>query len=287
MEFFLHASCRALLLTDKIMDTYEKKYNEALERAKQLHSEDCSAENKDTCEFIFPELRESEDERIRKFIKDELMCLRVGEKDSDRDKELLNAIAWLEKQKEQKPCDNCNEHEIGYRRGLKVGYQQALDEQKPAEWSEEDEKMLLSIINAFRNGTVSTIGQEQWLKSLPKRFNLQPIQEWSEEDEKIRIGLIATLRGFGANTSTNSTSRNYTFPREIEWLKSLRPQNHWKPSEVCYGAKGDPDPAGVLKPTKEQMEALQRAIDACECEWAYEDTELRSLLADLKKLTHE
>ena len=60
------------------------------------------------------------------------------------------------------------------------------------EWSDEDEKMLLSIINAFRNGTVSTIGQEQWLKNLPKRFNLQPKQEWSEE-EKDKLNSIARL----------------------------------------------------------------------------------------------
>lgn len=38
------------------------------------------------------------------------------------------------------------------------------------------------------------------------------------------------------------------------------------------------------KPTEAQIEALQHAIDACEDEWAYEDTELRSLLNDLKKL---
>lgn len=41
---------------------------------------------------------------------------------------------------------------------------------------------------------------------------------------------------------------------------------------------------GHWKPTEEQMEALQRAIDACESEWDYQDDELRSLLNDLKKL---
>ena len=38
------------------------------------------------------------------------------------------------------------------------------------------------------------------------------------------------------------------------------------------------------KPTEEQMEALQHAINACESEWAYQDDELRSLLNDIKKL---
>lgn len=57
------------------------------------------------------------------------------------------------------------------------------EKQKPAEWSEEDKKMLLSIINAFRNGTVSTIGQEHWLKSLPERFK-NPACRFYKEDEK-------------------------------------------------------------------------------------------------------
>lgn len=63
-------------------------------------------------------------------------------------------------------------------------FQSSYSQQKSAEWSEEDKKMLLSIINAFRNGTVSTIGQEQWLKSLPERFNLEPKSVWCDEDEK-------------------------------------------------------------------------------------------------------
>ena len=34
------------------MDTYEKKYKDALERAKQLHTEDGSVESRDTCEGL-------------------------------------------------------------------------------------------------------------------------------------------------------------------------------------------------------------------------------------------
>ena len=57
----------------------------------------------------------------------------------------------------------------------------------------------------------------------------------------------------------------------------------WKPSEVCYGAKGDPDPAGVWKPSKEQMEELYNAfythsVGAKSCDV------LESLYNQLKKL---
>ena len=42
----------------------------------------------------------------------------------------------------------------------------SLCPQSKQEWNKEDEKMLQSIIKDFRAGKVSTIGQEQWLKSL-------------------------------------------------------------------------------------------------------------------------
>ena len=61
--------------------------------------------------------------------------------------------------------------------GVELARDNRYKENRITEWSEDDKKMLLSIINAFRNGTVSTIGQEQWLKSLPERFNLQPMQK--------------------------------------------------------------------------------------------------------------
>ncbi len=91
---------------------------------------------------------------------------------------------------------------------------------------------------------------------------------WSEEDERILNGLISSLARIGANTRTDSTSINYTFPREINWLKSLKgrvqPQNRWKPS-------------------KEQMSQLK---------WiAHQNAdniigkELMTLYEDLKKLT--
>lgn len=224
---------------------------------------------------LIPELAESEDERIRKELKEAFEAYDI--------ESMWNGIpirsifAWLEKQKEQKPAEFTH-HEIDESLCDAVTHQMEDDgdiddfvrrgiddialkyaelgakwqkEQKPAEWSDEDKKMLLSIINAFRNGTVSTIGQEQWLKSLHKRFNLQPKPEWSEEDED-RIRQIERIAQQAGCTQK--------LQEEIhDWFKSLRP--HRKPSEVCYGPKGDPDPAGVWKPSKEQMEAFKKYIE--------------------------
>jgi len=55
-------------------------------------------------EYLFPELKESEDERIRKWIIDDIRYNMNNESlnNSEYKKEAEKAIAWLEKQGEQK-----------------------------------------------------------------------------------------------------------------------------------------------------------------------------------------
>ena len=86
---------------------YEQKYNEVLERAKEelrvCGSQDCDAA-KQIFRF-FPELKESEDERIRVGI---IALLKFGLEDGSAIAPGFNetkeqALAWLEKQGEQKP----------------------------------------------------------------------------------------------------------------------------------------------------------------------------------------
>lgn len=97
-----------------------KAYDEALERARKLNNGkdvDVGA-GTTTCEYIFPELQESEDERIRKFICSIIDNLEpkdfVGVKK-------MNVIAWLEKQKEQKPILEVFGFKIGDAVRLKDG----------------------------------------------------------------------------------------------------------------------------------------------------------------------
>lgn len=79
---------------------YEKKYKDALERAKKLQETCDSTAVVGWCEYLFPELAESEDERIRKgLIKAVSFMLKGGVlKDTDVTRE--EALAWLEKQKD-------------------------------------------------------------------------------------------------------------------------------------------------------------------------------------------
>ena len=88
--------------------TIEEKaraYNEALEKAKKLQETCDSQAVVGWCEYLFPELVESEGEKIRKWcISHFKECINVI-KDNDEYKEYLSnkVLAWLEKQTEQKP----------------------------------------------------------------------------------------------------------------------------------------------------------------------------------------
>ena len=124
---------------------YEQKYKEALERAKKLHNEDCGGcvDGCKVClENIFPELKESEDEKIRKWLIDAIESYHLVSPIGYETKMCKKALTWLEKQ-------------------------------KPVKWSEEDERMLSNIIEDFGNGKTSNILQEYWLKILKKRMEEQ------------------------------------------------------------------------------------------------------------------
>lgn len=127
---------------------YEKKYNEALERARALWREAIEKEYvndylKDY-ETIFPELRESEDEMTRNeiiaFI--EQAIHRGGGTPIPKEKE-DKWIAYLEKQKEKKPNIEICPHSI------KSKSYSMQKEHKSAEWSEEDENKLYQVMETL------------------------------------------------------------------------------------------------------------------------------------------
>lgn len=151
---------------------------------------------------------------------------------------------------------------------LKVGVK--LKEQ-PAEWSEEDRKMLFKIMDYLKvdrdehpertriNDMLS------WLIKIPNRFYPQSKQEWDEEDTWKRKELIQYLEEKGDYRTVWMTWLKSLRPQPkqgwseeeerhlynaieavkyvydisegtngfkcVKFLKSLRPQLHWRPSE--------------------------------------------------------
>ena len=79
---------------------YEKKYKDALERARQFSEHPLQEDSSNIVEYIFPELRESKDEKIRqKFIKLVKMSNEVGGFALHK-WEADEMLAWLKKQGE-------------------------------------------------------------------------------------------------------------------------------------------------------------------------------------------
>ena len=174
-----------------------KAYDEALEKARIWKDKSGMPKDKQSIlDDIFPELKESEDERIRKAL------IRFHKSTIDIDGiKGADVIAWLEKQGEQKS-----------QRMISAEAKEALYD-KP-EWSEEDEEMLKLAIKSCEQ-----CGNEYayyWLKSLKDR--VLPNQEWSEEDEKMIEAALQFAHEYGRHGLWC-------------WLKSLRPQNKWKPSD--------------------------------------------------------
>lgn len=86
---------------------YKKAYEDAIERAKGIYNENPSSSTaKFVCGQIFLELKESEDERIRKEIINYLLNEQHNVKQlTPRTNEFEDWIAYLEKQKEKQPAE--------------------------------------------------------------------------------------------------------------------------------------------------------------------------------------
>ncbi len=239
---------------------YEKAYKQALERARKLYNEAMANDyvsDMEDYEQIFPELKESKDEKVRKailkLVKQSVLLNSMVQK---------SMISWLERQGERKPTE-WSEHQhklLNYAISMtddtevKCFLESLRNTGSNTGWSEEDEMMLECVL-----GKISDLGTgemcKDWLKSIKDRVQPQSKQDWSEEDSAMMNLLIEELNSIAKH---NGCLKQYE--PEINWLKSLKP-NHWKPS-------------------KEQMEALEDAISCRALPWE----QLGTLYNDLKKL---
>ena len=210
-------------------------------------------------EILVPELKESEDERVRKELYAVINDLILP----DDQKARFNG--WLEKQKEQ----------------------------KPVEWSEEDKKML-EVCSQYIGNTIPADYDEEeftvkdcrnWLKSLPERFNLQPKQEWSEEDEAIYNAFICEV----VNEKMSPTVGQVKWFSGIrDRLKSLRPQpkQEWSEedeekmnsiSEIIEHCVIIPYSGGKLTVSKEYKNELQCFLKSLRPSWKPSEEQIYSL----------
>ena len=178
-----------------------KRYDEAIERAESIYNETAipSATTKGICTYIFPELKESEDERIRGNII-ATIHLYYGEPLEDEAKEM---IAWLEKQGEHSKFingiqvrDKVTRNEDGVLVNLsqlnRVANKQG--EQKPSEWREEIEAAisLLKYIAEEQEKDYCQHNANALRKAAQYLESIRPQNTWKPSEEQIEALESAT-----------------------------------------------------------------------------------------------
>ena len=223
-----------------------KAYDEALKDIKVIYP-DLKGDVKFVVEQAFPELKESEDERIKKTAIKILkgVANRVFEYESvskesvlaDLEKQKETGIQWLKSDNVKNP-DKPYIDKAGmfYTTDGRMCHVSEIERQKEPE-----------------NVSATTMIPSCWTE---KQKEQNP-SEWSEEDEKMCSAILQDL----ANIKV--AFPKVSIQEEFDWLKSLRPHPHWKPSE-------------------EQMESLKRAAEYDF--YAGNGATLRILYNDLKKL---
>ena len=292
---------------------------EAIKRIKEWNLDDGTME---VLSAAIPELKESEDDRIKKAIVNHLLELSKSRVNLMTKATYENWIAWLEKQGEQKPkfrvgdtikCKyddrqftiksvDLDEGTYTYIQkgcGNDIDYADEefeLVEQEPA-WSGEDKEnisMLIDLVESKEESMEVKIELSAWLKSLKDRIQPQSKQEWSEEDEKILNSIIEDVMPCGECPDyPTDEEREYFYEgnRKVDWLKSLK--NRITPTnkndfDRGYDVGISAAQFNQWKPTEEQLEALEWSLgDYRNVIFEERHDTLTSLYNDLKKLKGE
>ena len=284
-----------------------KAYDEAIRKAKITLDccDSASIATKNTVYDIFPELKESEDERIRGAIIDHL-----------KDNNLTEWAAWLKKQ--GKPSDK--EMKTLLRTEYEKGRADAIAEMQK-DWSEEDElhiRELESLVKqewaiAERENDKDRIHKMRDLSFFLKILKPHLKQEWTEEDESMYTRTLGILGKCCMGHIPTEVEE------ELNWFKSrlkpLRPQNNITDEELAQAKKnayndaldkieyhsGEPTfddgwhaailylkkrnaiPQNTWKPTEAQLTQLGTAVSKGRAGYFNNDV-LRELYVQLKQL---
>ena len=142
-------------------------------------------------------------------------------------------------------------------------------EQKPTEWTEEDETIKNNISHIIRQYDKISKKDNQpcwyvgdcllWIQNIKDRVLPQPKLEWNEEDDD-DAWLNDIISKAECNLQLNKD--------EITWLKSLKDRYTWKPSD-------------------KQMEAVRIAAEIGTANNSWAMGILKDMYQDLKKLREE
>ena len=154
----------------------------------------------------------------------------------------------IEKQGEQKSADSyCQENCKGFQETGKCFADGMCKAKREAEQELTDLNEFINELSkqfpdvSFAKLSRIVVRVAKWAKSNDEeKSKVQPKQEWSEEDEQILQGIWDEIL---ANKHDAEECEWKTYDKFLDWLKSLRPQNKWKPSDeqikVCKEVYAD------------------------------------------------
>ena len=197
-----------------------EKYNEALEKAKEAYKNCATDAEKRRLELIFPELADSEDEKIKEEI---LEYFKDLDKHGYPTKEW---IAWIEKQKQEQPKVSIWKH---WKCGLAGN-----GEGKQIYLIKDGDTYSLSSCFRFE---CDYIELSELDNLMIEKQDEKKSAEWSEEDKGFVDLLIAVFTNehpnglFTTGDITVFNGNSVPSSRIVTWLKSLKFQKQWKPTE--------------------------------------------------------
>jgi len=261
---------------------YKQKYKEALERAKYLkeNTDSVGALDISTCfEQIFPELRESEDERIRKALFEHFGTYHSGSAITN-DVVVEDVLTWLEKQGEKETlCDKCRKEQPSHScQDITALERCALEkqgEQKPTNKAEPKFKVGDWITNGEYTWKVTDIKPLDYILQLPNgvvvydatSYVNEHFHLWNTQDAKDGDVLADEkpfiFRGFGDREHPNNPTAYCGITTSGTFILST--ENEWWTADDFYPA------------TKEQRDLLFQKMKEAGYVWDAEKKELKKI----------
>ena len=252
---------------------YEKKYKEALERARKIHHETEFDYEKGMMEEIFPELKESEDEKIKRELRNDLL-LYVPTPE--------RYIAWLEKQGKHKPygqrkeCKDCQFNYAGECKGycaLKRNEHKPTDKVEPkfheGDWICND--MCIVHIASIENGMYYFYeGDGLSIAFVDKHYHLWTITDAKDGDVLVSelTGAIFLFRGI----KDNKIDFYCDYYTRAKWITDTFDIND---SGEHYGSVEESQ--DIHPATKEQCDTLMKAMTDAGWEFNFKKKELKKI----------
>lgn len=232
---------------------YEKKYKEALERARQFFEKPYLEDSAGIVGYIFPELKYSEDEWARKEMLEYCYKRINNEFPSITIHQVKRWLTWLEKQGEQ--SQKHFELKAGHWYICHRAYCCRADHLTV----KEGERFMCEKDGVVKGFVIKE--PEKYFREVCAPAPMEDKQKpaWSEEDERMYQSIM-----------DDTVQENQLDDKQTEWLRDIKernfaqPQSQWKPSDA-------------------QMASITCAVRKMK-ESACYDSELVSLLNDLKKL---